>query len=137
MHPHSCFSYALTSPSSLFAREPSAAFQTPATVCRDGVLPLVLPPPHTERSLEAEAVHCVAIIGVRWEDVTWGRSTHQHAASDFIYFASYALSRLMLPFYALLFTLLEHYGPQHQHLSLHSIMLVVIFVHLYEMYVTP
>jgi hypothetical protein len=53
---------------------------------------------------------------------------------DFVYFASYALSGHMFPFSSFLFTLLEHYGPQLQHLSPHSIMLVAIFMHLCEMY---
>jgi hypothetical protein len=55
--------------------------------------------------------------------------------SEFFYFASYVLSGLVLPFSSFLFTLLEHYGLQLQHLLPHSITLVVIFVHLYEMYV--
>jgi hypothetical protein len=53
----------------------------------------------------------------------------------FIYFASYALSGLMLLFSPILFTLLEYYSLQLQHLSPHSIMLVSIYVHLCEMYV--
>jgi hypothetical protein len=47
----------------------------------------------------------------------------------------YALSRLVLPFSSFFFTLLEWYGLQLHHMLLHSIMLVVIFIHLYEMYV--
>jgi hypothetical protein len=54
---------------------------------------------------------------------------------EFIYFASYALSGLVLMFSSFLFMLLEHYGLQLQHLSLHSITVVAIFVHLCEMYV--
>jgi hypothetical protein len=54
---------------------------------------------------------------------------------EFIYFASYVLSGLVLTFSSFLFILLEPYGLQLQHLSLHSITLVAIFVHLYEMYV--
>jgi hypothetical protein len=49
---------------------------------------------------------------------------------EFIYFASYALSGLVLMFSSFLFMLLEHYGLQLQHLSLHSITVVAIFVHL-------
>jgi hypothetical protein len=55
--------------------------------------------------------------------------------SEFVYFASYALSRLMLPFSSFLFMLLEYYGLQLQHLSPQSVTLVSIFVHLCEMYV--
>jgi hypothetical protein len=55
--------------------------------------------------------------------------------SEFVYFALYALSRLMLPFSSFLFMLLEYYGLQLQHLSPQSITLVAIFVHLCEMYV--
>jgi hypothetical protein len=47
----------------------------------------------------------------------------------------YALSRLVFPFSSFFFTLLEWYGLQLHHMLLHSIMLVVIFIHLYEMYV--
>jgi hypothetical protein len=54
---------------------------------------------------------------------------------DFIYFSTYALFGLVLPFSSFFFTLLKYYGLRLQHLSPHSITLVVIFVHLYEMYV--
>jgi hypothetical protein len=54
---------------------------------------------------------------------------------DIICFSAYALSGLVLPFSSFFFMLLEHYGLQFQHLLLHSIVLVVIFGHLYEMYV--
>jgi hypothetical protein len=53
---------------------------------------------------------------------------------EFIFFTSYALAGLVLPFSSF-FTLLETYSLQLHHLSLHSIMMVVIFVHLCEMYV--
>jgi hypothetical protein len=53
----------------------------------------------------------------------------------FVYFASYALSGLVLPFSSFLFTLLQYYNLQLQHLLPHSVMLVVIFMHLCEMYV--
>jgi hypothetical protein len=53
---------------------------------------------------------------------------------EFIFFTSYALSALVLPFSSF-FTLLETYDLQLHHLSPHSITLVVIFIHLYEMYV--
>jgi hypothetical protein len=53
--------------------------------------------------------------------------------SEFVYFSSYALSGLVPPFSSF-FTLLEFYSLQLQHLSLHSITLVAIFIHFYEMY---
>jgi hypothetical protein len=53
---------------------------------------------------------------------------------DFIYFSVYALAGLVSPFSSFL-VLLEHYGLQLQHLSLHSITLVVIFAHFCEMFV--
>jgi hypothetical protein len=56
-------------------------------------------------------------------------------SSEFIFFTSYALSGLVLPFSSLFFTLLETYDLQLYHLSPHSIALVAIFVHLYEIYV--
>jgi hypothetical protein len=56
-------------------------------------------------------------------------------SNEFIFFTVYALSRLVLPLSSFFFTLLEWYDLQLHHMSLHSIMLVVIFVHLYEMYV--
>jgi hypothetical protein len=56
-------------------------------------------------------------------------------SSEFIFFSSYALSGLVLPFSSFFFTMLETYGLQLHHLSPNSIVLVVIFVHLCEMYV--
>jgi hypothetical protein len=53
---------------------------------------------------------------------------------DFVYFSSYALSGLMPPLSSFLM-MLEHYGLQLQHLLLHSITLVEIFVHFCEMFV--
>jgi hypothetical protein len=44
---------------------------------------------------------------------------------EFVYFALYAMSELVLRFSSF-FTLLEHYGLQLQHLSLHSMTLVAI-----------
>jgi hypothetical protein len=41
----------------------------------------------------------------------------------------------VLPFSSFLFTLLQYYNLQLQHLLPHSVMLVVIFMHLCEMYV--
>jgi hypothetical protein len=54
---------------------------------------------------------------------------------DFIFFVAYALAGLVPPLPSIFLTLLEYYGLQLQHLSPNSIALVVIFVHLCEMYV--
>jgi hypothetical protein len=53
---------------------------------------------------------------------------------DFVFFVAYALAGLVLSLSSFL-TLLEYYGLQLQRLSPNSIALVVIFVHLCEMYV--
>jgi hypothetical protein len=53
--------------------------------------------------------------------------------SEFIFFTSYALARLALPFSSFFFMLLENYDLQLHHLSPHSFTLVAIFVHLCEM----
>jgi hypothetical protein len=53
---------------------------------------------------------------------------------DFVFFTAYALAGLVPPLSSFLM-LLEYYGLQLQHLSRNSIALVVIFVHLCEMYV--
>jgi hypothetical protein len=53
----------------------------------------------------------------------------------FIFFTSYAMSRLVLLFSSFFFMLLLTYGLQLHHLSPHSIKLVAIFIHLCEMYV--
>jgi hypothetical protein len=53
---------------------------------------------------------------------------------DFVYFSSYALAGLVSPLSSFL-VLLEHYRPQVQHLSPHSITLVAIFAHFCEMFV--
>jgi hypothetical protein len=54
---------------------------------------------------------------------------------EFIYFSCYATARLVPSVSSFLFTLLEFYELQLQHLSLHSLILVVIFIHFYEMFV--
>jgi hypothetical protein len=54
--------------------------------------------------------------------------------SEFIYFPLYALSGHILQFSSFFLTLMEYHNLQPQHVSLHSIMLVAIFMHLYEMY---
>jgi hypothetical protein len=53
---------------------------------------------------------------------------------DFIYLSAYALAGLVPPLSSFL-VLLEHYGPQLQHLSPHFITLVAIFTHFCEMFV--
>jgi hypothetical protein len=55
--------------------------------------------------------------------------------SEFIFFSSYALAGLMLPFSFFFFRLLETYDLQLHHVSPYSITLVVIFIHLCEMFV--
>jgi hypothetical protein len=57
----------------------SATFQTLATVCGDGVQPLVFSPPNGEQPQEAKAAAWMAIVGVRWEDAAWNRSARQLA----------------------------------------------------------
>jgi hypothetical protein len=54
---------------------------------------------------------------------------------EFIFFTSYALAMLVLPVSSFFFTLLENYDLQLHHLTPHSLMLVVIFIHFCEMYV--
>jgi hypothetical protein len=54
---------------------------------------------------------------------------------DFIYFSAYTLVGLMSSLSSFFIVLLEHYGLQLQHLSPHSITLVVIFTHFCEMFV--
>jgi hypothetical protein len=54
---------------------------------------------------------------------------------DFIFFSYYAVAGVVPPVSSFLFTLLEFYGLQLQHLSLHSLILVVIFIHFCEMFV--
>jgi hypothetical protein len=55
--------------------------------------------------------------------------------SEFIFLTFYALYGLVLPFSSFFFTLLETYDLQLHHLSPHYITLVVILIHLCEMYV--
>jgi hypothetical protein len=54
---------------------------------------------------------------------------------DFVYFSSYTLARLVPSLSSFFLVPLEHYGLQLQHLLPHSITLVVIFAHFYEMFV--
>jgi hypothetical protein len=53
---------------------------------------------------------------------------------DFVYFSSYALAGLVSSLSSFFLVLLEHYRLQLQHLSPHSITLVAIFTHFYEMF---
>jgi hypothetical protein len=55
--------------------------------------------------------------------------------SEFIFFTSYTLARLLLLASSFFLTLLENYDHQLQHLSPHSLALVMIFVHFCKMYV--
>jgi hypothetical protein len=57
------------------------------------------------------------------------------APGDFVFFSAYALAGLVPPVSSFFLMLLEVYGLQLQHLSPNSITLVVIFVHLCEMFV--
>jgi hypothetical protein len=54
---------------------------------------------------------------------------------EFVYFSCYAVVGLVPPVSSLLFTLLEFYRLQLQHLSPHSLVLVAILVHFCEMFV--
>jgi hypothetical protein len=51
-------------------------------------------------------------------------------------FSCYAAAGLVPPVSSFLFTLLEFYGLQLQYLSPHSLILVVIFIHLCEMFIS-
>jgi hypothetical protein len=53
---------------------------------------------------------------------------------DFVYFSAYAQAGLVPPFSSFFLVLLEHYGLQLQHPLPHSITLVAIFAHFYEMF---
>jgi hypothetical protein len=55
---------------------------------------------------------------------------------EFVFFSCYAMAVLVLPVSSFLFTLLEFYGLQLQHLSPHSLILVVTLVHFCEMFVS-
>jgi hypothetical protein len=55
--------------------------------------------------------------------------------SEFVYFLSYALAGLVSLLSSFFLVLLEHYRLQLQHLSPHSMMLVAVFTHFYEMFV--
>jgi hypothetical protein len=54
---------------------------------------------------------------------------------EFIFFSCCVVARLVLPVSSFWLMLLEFYGIQLQHLSLHSFVLVAIFVHFCEMFV--
>jgi hypothetical protein len=76
---------------------------------------------------------------IRWQSPgyyskMWCRMLLLAHPGDFIYFSSYTLAGLVPPLSSIFLMLLEHYGLQLQHLSLHSITLVVIFAHFCEMF---
>jgi hypothetical protein len=54
---------------------------------------------------------------------------------EFVFFSCYAAAGLVPSVSSFLFTLLEFYGLQLQHMSLHSLILVVIFIHFCEVFV--
>jgi hypothetical protein len=54
---------------------------------------------------------------------------------EFIFFSCYAAAGLVPPVSSFLFTLLEFYGLQLQHLSPHSLILMAIFIHFYVIFV--
>jgi hypothetical protein len=54
---------------------------------------------------------------------------------EFIFFSCYVAAGLVPLVSSFLFTLMEFYGLQLHHLLLHSLVLLVIFVHFYEMFV--
>jgi hypothetical protein len=54
---------------------------------------------------------------------------------EFIFFSCYVTAGLVPTVSSFLFTLLEFYGLQPQHLLSHFLILVVIFIHLCEMFI--
>jgi hypothetical protein len=70
-----------------------------------------------------------------YDSKMWCRMLSLAHPSDFIYFSSYALTGVLSLLSSFFLVLLEHYGLQLQHLSPHSITLVVIFTHFCEMFV--
>jgi hypothetical protein len=76
-----------------------------------------------------------AVTVVRWVDAAQHPPAHQPSAKEFVYFSCYAAVGLVPSMSSFRFTLLEFYGLQLQHLSSHSLILVVIFIHVCEMFV--
>jgi hypothetical protein len=77
---------------------------------------------------------------IRWQSPGYDSKTRRGMfllahPGDFVYFSLYTLARLVLSLSSFFLVLLEHYGLQLQHLSPHSITLVAIFAHFYEMFV--
>jgi hypothetical protein len=70
-----------------------------------------------------------------YDSMMWHGMLSLAQPGDFVYILAYALAGLVPPFSSFFHVLLEHYGLQLQHLSPHSITLVVIFTHFYEMLV--
>jgi hypothetical protein len=132
---------------------PSFCFLVPKLL---HLLPLILSPPPPSRSLPPLTAMASNLVAsrLRWENnlrklrwlLGWQSSEFDVRIrcgsillgglwpSEFIFFTSYALSGFILSFSSF-FMLLENNGLHLNHLSLHSITLVVIFVHLCEMYV--
>jgi hypothetical protein len=123
-----------TSPSSLFNLEPFATFQAPATVCRNGIQPPVLSPPNRGRPQEVEAGARVAVAGVRREDAAWNHTAHWHGTWQFCVLFFVCPIRACVPVLLLPLHAVRVLWPSASDLSPHSITLVVIFVHLCEMY---
>jgi hypothetical protein len=56
-------------------------------------------------------------------------------AGEFVLFNSYVMCRLVPPISSFFLLLLEEFGLQLQHLTPHSVLLVVVFTHFMEMFV--
>jgi hypothetical protein len=129
------FSCAQTSPSSSFVLELSATFQISSTTHDNGVHPPCLSLP-----VGGDLTKLRRLLG--WQSPGYdGRVWFgvvllgDLQPGEFIFFTSYALAGLVLPFSSFFFMLQEPYDLQPHHLSPHSITLVAIFIHLCEMYV--
>jgi hypothetical protein len=134
-HPHSCF-LALELPhllSSPFDLPPLSRLRPPSAVMASDLLSS-----HLRTEIDLRKLRWV----IGWQSLGFDGKMRRGVAplagmqlDEFIYFALYTLFGLALPFSSFLFTLLEYYGLQLQHMSPHSATLVAIFMHLYEMYV--
>jgi hypothetical protein len=72
---------------------------------------------------------------VHWEDLTWNHSAHRPATQSNCSLHLLHVDRVHAPLSFLFLTLLENYGLQLHHLTLHAIMMVAIFIQLCVMYV--
>jgi hypothetical protein len=70
-----------------------------------------------------------------YDSKMWHRMLWLAQPGDFVHFSAYALAGLVPSFSSFVLVLLQHYGLQFQHLSPHSITLVVIFTHFCEIFV--